>query len=337
MRILFIDPVCNKPYDSNELRCSPLGGTEATVVRLAEALSLLPSVEHIDVMQHNRHTSSGSHPRFIGPNDKLTGMPTHIVLLRSPFLLESLREQFPLTKLYFWAHDEFLWPGWQQFFRIFLETGTTPICVSRWHEQQMHAYAAELNCPEFPSRFIYNPIDDDLVPDETPVDIDKLIFFSSPHKGLALTLDIFQALRQRPELCNLRLFVSNPGYHENHDTQSHAGVINLGKLAHNAVLQHVRSSFAALHLNTVCRETFGLVHAEANAIGTPFLNAPIGAGPEICPCHQQFIEADDPEAVAERLIQWRQYGRPKVSANPAFRRSTVAVAWLDLFSATERP
>lgn len=335
MRILFIDPVCNKPYDSNELQRSPLGGTEATVIRLAEALALQPAIEHVDVMQHNRNSVSGTNPRFLGSNDKLAGIPTHIVLLRSPFLLESLREQFPLSNLYFWAHDEFLWPGWQQFFRIFLKTATTPICVSRWHEQQMHTYAAELDCPAFPSHFIYNPIDDDLAPNATPVEPDKLIFFSSPHKGLELTLNIFQALLQYPELANLRLFVSNPGYHDDYDTQSRS-VVNLGKLPHHAAMQHVRSSFAALHLNTVCPETFGLVHAEANAVGTPFLNAPLGAGPEICPCHEQFVQADNPEAVAERLIQWRRHGRPQVRVNSAFRRSAVAAVWQDMFSTTEQ-
>ena len=36
--ILFFDPVCERPYDTETLRRQAMGGTEATVVRVADAL-----------------------------------------------------------------------------------------------------------------------------------------------------------------------------------------------------------------------------------------------------------------------------------------------------------
>ena len=57
---------------------------------------------------------------------------------------------------------------------------------------------------------VYNPVDDSLVPDGTPVDERKLVFFSSPNKGLDFALDAFAALKDH--MPDLRLVVGNPGY-----------------------------------------------------------------------------------------------------------------------------
>src|SRR5205085_1737671 len=57
---------------------------------------------------------------------------------------------------------------------------------------------------------IYNAVEEALTPDGTPVDERKLIFFSSPNKGLNFTLDAFSALKRR--MPDLRLVVGNPGY-----------------------------------------------------------------------------------------------------------------------------
>lgn len=51
MKIVFIDPKCPKPYDSEVLAARGLGGTEATVVRIARGLSARHTVW---VLQHNR-------------------------------------------------------------------------------------------------------------------------------------------------------------------------------------------------------------------------------------------------------------------------------------------
>ena len=52
MHMLFIDPVTPKPYSTETLRNQPLGGTEATVVRVAEYLDAI-------VVQHNRTENAG--------------------------------------------------------------------------------------------------------------------------------------------------------------------------------------------------------------------------------------------------------------------------------------
>ena len=49
---LFFDPACQQPYDTMTLRQQAMGGSEATVTRVADALEAL-------VVQHNRSESYG--------------------------------------------------------------------------------------------------------------------------------------------------------------------------------------------------------------------------------------------------------------------------------------
>jgi glycosyltransferase involved in cell wall biosynthesis len=125
--------------------------------------------------------------------------------------------------------------------------------------------------------------------------------------------------------------VANPGYFPNHDTKEQRNVVNLGALPHPEVIAHVRSALCVLHLNAVFPETFGIVHAEANAVGTPFLSSRLGAVPETADHPSELIDVNDTKAVIDRLIAWKR-GRPKVRGNPMFRLNRIVKEWLDLFS-----
>src|SRR5207248_826229 len=84
----------------------------------------------------------------------------------------------------------------------------------------------------------YNRAEDALTPDGTPVDERKLIFFSSPNKGLNFTLDAFSALKRR--MPDLRLVVGNPGYKAGGDARR-AGVEFLGPQPQARIHAEVRS------------------------------------------------------------------------------------------------
>src|SRR5579884_2370802 len=63
--VLFYDPGCPAPYSRRTLETAALGGTEATVVRIAEALDA-------DVMQHNRTEADG---RYLPASAAIGGSP----------------------------------------------------------------------------------------------------------------------------------------------------------------------------------------------------------------------------------------------------------------------
>jgi glycosyltransferase involved in cell wall biosynthesis len=332
MRILFVDAVCPKPYDPLVLATEAIGGTEATVVRVADAL--VGRGAEVIVKQHNRtsplSTLRSAHYAPFGAESDYK--PTHVIVLRAPMALYQARKQFPYAKLYLWCHDIFAGPAWAQGFQALVDTQAVPVVVSDWHKSQMYDAMRQLGCGNMviPSRRIYNPIDDDLAPNDTKYDVNKLVFFSSPHKGLEHTLKVFEQFQNFDDLKDVKLYIANPGYYPDHKTEL-KNVVNLGSLKHSEVIDHVRSSLAVLHLNSVFPETFGIVHAESNAVGTPFLSARIGAVHETADHPGELIDVMDAKAVIERIRQWRG-GRPKVRANPNFRLSKIVREWQEFLN-----
>lgn len=330
MRILFVDPVGMKPYDPQVLATENLGGSEATVIRIAEGLA--KRGHQVRVTQHNRKvvTKFGAEYTPFKANDDFK--PTHVVVQRAPLVLLTAKKQYPSAKLYLHCHDIFGGPGWEAGFQAIVDTDSVPIVVSDWHKQNLYDTMTQMKFQgAIPSRRIYNPIDDDLRPDNTPVDKDKLVFFSSPHKGLDHTLKIFERFKDFKELKDMKLYVANPGYFDD-AALSGISAVTLGRLSHAGVLDHVRSALAAFHLNGTYPETFGLVHAECSAVGTPFLSSKIGANPETAAHPANLIDVNDTKAVIDRIIQWRTVDRPRVRGNPNFRLAKIIREWEDLLS-----
>jgi glycosyltransferase involved in cell wall biosynthesis len=328
MRILFVDPVCNKQYDPNVLLTEPLGGTEATITRLAEGMAELG--HSVRVTQHNRQTATKFKAEYTPFKENADFKATHVIVLRSPNMLRVAQKQYPKAKLYLHCHDLFDTKVWADGAQACVDTQAVPIFVSDWHKQEFYHLLQAINFKGYiPTRRIYNPIDTNLVPDETEVDKNKVVFFSSPHKGLEHTLKVFECFSNFEDLKDMKLHIANPGYFKDLESLSkYKNVVNLGPLPHSEVIKQVRSSLCVLHLNGVYPETFGLVHAEANAVGTPFLTSRYGANQETYDHPQELIDVMDNKAVIDRIISWKKYGRPKVRANPQFRLNKIVREWL---------
>jgi glycosyltransferase involved in cell wall biosynthesis len=345
--VLFYDPVCREPYDTRTLRASAMGGTEATVTRVADALEAL-------VMQHNRTETWG---RYLTPQ-RLAGI-TSVIVNRDSRALPWVRERFPGARVYLWLHDQ-LNPGstrarWLAGSAALLrELAVTAVCVS---DSQRHGVEATLRriagAAPLRALTIYNPVDDQLVPDGTPVDERKLIFFSSPNKGLNFTLDAFSALRLR--MPDLRLLVGNPGYKADRGGRR-AGVEFLGPQPQARIHAEVRSALCTFFPNFVIPETFGLVFAESHALGTPVLTHDCGAALEVVGDPRQVLPLTAAhrlyeslagvlpqrwrawparlaaaaglfDAYGERLRAWRAGERPRCSADPRFGLGRITAQW----------
>ena len=348
--LLFFDPACQQPYDTRTLVERATGGTEATVTRVADALGAL-------VMQHNRTADAGRY-RVPGP---LPGIRS-VVLLRDSRALPWVHELFPQARIYLWLHDQ-LRPGSKRARRLattaalLRELAVTVICVSDSQRRGVEAVLARIAvAAQVRAHTIYNPVDDALVPDARPVDQDKLVFFSSPNKGLSFTLDAFGALhRAMPQL---RLVVANPGYKADRATRR-AGVQFLGALPQARVHAEVRGALCTFFPNFVIPETFGLVFAESHALGTPVLTVDCGAAlevlgdpREVLPLQRGYRVYESAlrrlpprwrggparvaaaaglfDAFVERIGEWRAGQRPQVAPDPRFRLATVAARWREL-------
>ena len=353
MSILFFDPECPEPYAARTLCERGLGGSEATTIRIAETLDAL-------VVQHNRTEADG---RYLPPGG-YAGIK-HVVVLRDARPIAQLRKTFRHARFYLWVHD-LIEAGLKssrplvENAHLLCEMEITIVCVSHYQRANVEASLERIPHRErIRTLTIYNPVDDQLVPDDSPVDPAKLIFFSSPSKGLDFTLDAFQALRRR--MPDLRLQVGNPGYDHMRRVPID-GVEWLGSLPHSRILAAVRTSLCTFSANCVYPETFGLVFAESKAVGTPVLTHDIGAAAEVLadPAqvlpvtsahrlyrrlaqlhrrHDVLIRLADQlglfDAYAERISAWREGQRPRTYPDQRFSLTAVAEQWRTMFSRIE--
>lgn len=208
------------------------------------------------------------------------------------------------------------------------------------------------------TRTIYNAIDPALGPDGTSIDHNKLVFFSSPNKGLKFTLDAFAAMRRA--MPGLHLVVGNPGYKADRFTDIE-GVSFLGPQPQTRILAEVRTALCTFCPNFVIPETFGLVFAESMAVGTPVLTHDCGAAYEVIGDDRQVLPVTSwqrayerscqklppllrrgPARLAarlglfdahiERIRSWRARARPQASPDQRFSLEAVVKKWKQTLS-----
>src|SRR5213076_2813208 len=81
--VLFYDPLCRQPYDTRTLHTCALGGTEATLTRVADALEAF-------VIQHNRAEDWGRYRR----PQRISGI-THVIVNRDSRALPLVARHYP--------------------------------------------------------------------------------------------------------------------------------------------------------------------------------------------------------------------------------------------------
>ncbi|WP_168184067.1 glycosyltransferase family 4 protein [Pseudoruegeria sp. SK021] len=323
-RIAFVDPCCTAGYDLPDLSRGGLGGTEATILRLGAALH-----DQFDITQYQNgrfwpQTSYAGRLRPLAEAFEGLTADTIVVINRWKVALK-LRKAYPDTPIYLWLH---VFPGRhnRKMGAALQRAGITVICVSHSHARHVTAFLGQTGGPRVTA--IYNPIADDLCADATRRDPNRLLFASSPHKGLAEVFGQFAELRR--SIPRLKLAVADPGYLRWDVGRVPLGVTFLGSLSHAALVAQMRKSLCLFCPQTSFAETFGLVLAEANAVGTPVLvHAGLGANDEIVGGAGQRIDGCNPAQILDRISLWRD-APPKVSTNPEFRLSRVAQAWTRL-------
>ena len=337
-RILFVDPVATRQYDDGDLAHGALGGTEATVLRVAEALAM----DHVVLVAQGARQWCRTGPAGViySPYRHKSAFLDHstvdaVVVVRAHKVLPRLRRRFPGAAMYLWMHCN---PGrrLRTLARICVDTDTTLVAVSDYHLRAMlRFYAAHdpVSARRLKATRIHNPVAPGLKPDGRAWDRNKLLFLSSPHKGLEQVLDVFTMLKRRCP--SMRLCIANPGY-LNWRVPRIEGVFTLGKLRHDEVVNHLRDSLCLFYPQSTFEETFGLVFAEANAVGTPVLAHPHGAAPEVLNDAAQLCNCEDMAEVCNRVLRWREGNRPVPQSMERFELSRVIADWEQLLSAESR-
>lgn len=343
MRILFVDPKSSTPYDSERMRIEGIGGTEASLVRVVEGLAEHHSVAVAQLGRQAPATCRGVHYVPLAERG-LDADPDLVVVLRKHRLVSGYRRRFPNAALCTWVHN------WQRpeaaLQRVLLARAkVSVVAVSEAHrrasERVINGLAARavstlaLVPQRVPVLRVYNPIDDTLAPDGTPVEPDRLVFLSTANKGLRQVLRSFAVVRRAlPGMELLIAGTSAEGIHRELAADSalaaQPGVRILGRLPQHELLRYTRSALCVFYPQSVHPETFGLIFAEANAVGTPVLAHGFGAAREVLNGDEQLVDADDTDAVVAKVRAWRGGARPVVGARPEFRAAAVVGEWMNL-------
>ncbi len=351
MRILFYDNVAHGSYDPAVMEASGLGGTESTVVRVALELSL---AHNVVVAQGARTQPLSVHAnlRFLpsSENEPFSGQqPDWIIVLRKHRLIKHLRERFPSSRFALWIHN------WQRLEAVARRADLAQlqcklVTVSNAHRTHTNSLyngtTARLlgkllgNGNPIDVHRIYNPVNPQLCADNRPYDPNKLIFFSTANKGLSQVLATFTKAREI--MPDLRLYVAGSeretlfNYSKlNHSQLEQPGIEILGRLPQEEVLKHVRESLCVFYPQNIHAETFGLIFAESNAVGTPVLAHDFGAAREVLSSGDQIVDCTNTSEVIDRLQDWRNSHRPRVFLREEFTLANVAAAWEQFLSSTE--
>ncbi|MCB1461156.1 MAG: glycosyltransferase [Nitratireductor sp.] len=333
--ITFVDPLAPRAYSGAPGQMNGLGGTEATLVRICEALGDQGNIVVRQSARAGRQEHIGG-VAYEGFDIKrpLPEDPATIVVVNSWKVATKLARQHPDARVHVWLH---VFPGRHNraLATDLVAAGVEVVCVSATHAQWLGRFLGA-DAPVI--RHIHNPIDDHLTPDNTPRDPNFLFFASSPHKGLAQVFERFETLRQR--LPGLKLAVADPGYLVWPTGRVPKGVFLLGHLEHARLIQCMRRALCLFYPQDQFAETFGLVIAEANAVGCPaLLERGLGANDEIASDPDQCIDTSDPDAIAARILKWQAAdpAEPLARARAEFRLSSVVNRWASLLELSSAP
>lgn len=330
-QILFIDRLSPVPYTLESLQKKGAGASDSYLVYLAKALTEAMSGQCQVWIAHGarNHTETcPTHPIQYVPFRDLNVPDTidAVIIQRDPEMVPWVRQQFPNAQVALWMSDFAEKSHLVRMPRDILARLDVPIIgLSEWHADNLRSYFNAIGLPKRVD-YIYYPID--VAPDPyLAVDPNKLVFFSSPHKGLRTTLQAFLAVRQR--LPHMRLYIGNPGYVDLDLSGFGDSIVQLGTLSRTEVLQHVQQALGVFHINTRYPETFGCIHAEANAVGTPVITLDIGANGEVIhPAAEQVLTDPTPQDIVDRVVAWRKGERPRVSCSPTFHPQHIAAQWM---------
>src|SRR2546423_7435539 len=152
--VLFSDPLCGQPNDTRTLHTCALGGTEATLTRVAEAREAF-------VIQHTRAEDWGRYRR----PQRISGI-THVIVNRDSRALELMAKHYPAARTYLWLHDQVnpgsrraRWLGGTA--ALLREMAVTAVCVSASQRRGVEATLCRI-CVAAPGRAltIYNAADE---------------------------------------------------------------------------------------------------------------------------------------------------------------------------------
>lgn len=328
--LLIMDTTTPNPYEQATLDLQGLGGSEASVIRIAEGLAALGA--KVGVMQHNLDQLLMGPSAFYLPMKMLDDVKAHnYVAFRS----NRFFDKFPKSKKFTWQQDV-PGPNTWSIRDSLIDNNATTICPSEWAKTEYQRVLCDKEKEDNPRIVrIFNPLPDEIcIPKsiEVKYDKNKLVWPASPHKGLKEAIELVKRLIDVSGNKDFRLHTFNPGYFK-YDGPTERFVVEHGPVPCKELWQEVSESLCVFY-PTKFEETFGCIAAEANAVHTPVLTHTIAALSETVSSQRQFVPRNDPKSLIDAAMNWNLGSRPKVWGQDRFRTSEVLKDWVRLLTSS---
>lgn len=320
--ILFTDFAASRGYTYNTLRSEALGGSEASLLRIAKLLAVDNDVVVYQNADPYRGEANVDGVRHTG-QDGVTQVPDVVVHFRTGVLMQDLREEMPNARHIMWAQDFFV-----KHDDVTCLADEEVVVLSEAHRSNLMQLCYEAKVKPKAVHVIPNPVEVDA--QRQPKAGKRLGFFSSPHKGLSQVIEHFTALSKAYE--GLNMVYANPGYIPSLDAAG-ASITNLGMLRHSRVLEEMSKCDMLFYPQTVFPETFGIVLAEANAMGVPVLAHDFGAAKEVLSQKGNIVVDCNNFATIEQSVLTLLHNKPEPILDLRFEMQTVADKWRKLLEA----
>lgn len=298
MKIAFLPGSC-VPFDGATLQHRPLGGTETAVIRLAEALDRLGHKVFVFTQIESPQLTKPLYLPYRALND-----------LGEVDVVIAVRELLPLfaglksKARYFWtgdSYDQLQHLGLGD--RRIIRTLTALLAVSNWQADRLCAISG---FPRDRSYILRNGFAPELFAPTQKRIPSKLVYTSTPYRGLAHLIPIFPKIREQVPEAELHIYSSMKVYEATGTKNSQAdrqfdpifrkleqlpGVTLHGSVKQAELAQELSSSSLFAYPNTF-EETSCIASIEALGAGLPVITSRRGALPETIGDAGVFIEGD---------------------------------------------
>lgn len=327
MRILFLDTVGYKPYTLTMAANEALGGTEASVLRVAQMLSeqghdVSLYVHKYDLLERAPDQDGGI--RYMQANDYIP-RPDVIIHLRTAEYIEAFKSDFPEARQLVWLHDL----GSKHLASMPI-TDVELIVLCDYHKRQIVDTCRIYGHKPKAIHIVPYWCDYTIKPDVEKVPY-RLGWFSSPHKGLLPCIKHFREARARYP--DLHMVVANPGYLPGLDLANEPGILLLGELKPADVWTEMARCKALFYPQTVFPEAFGLVMTEAISVGTPVIAHRFGSVPEVLGTGNEIVDgfsSDSIQAALDRMLR----DSPQVNLKTEYTKNEAIKRWGALLDQT---
>lgn len=305
---LFIDCVSPYAYETSMLKTRALGGSEATLIKIAEGIAAL-GLKVIVAEKQLLVPIMGDNVIYI-PFEEVHLVDSSITVHMRDVTFKSKH-----PKQYVWMHDM---PTQDPQYYKDRFGDVKPIYVSHFQKNQY----------DNGKSVIYNPIHDKLYEygsNKLKYDPHKLVWLSSPHKDLEYAVTVFDRLRERSKL-PYRLHVFNPGY-IGVNRIDHPHITYEGALSNHEMIKRASDALCLFMPMNKWKETFCIVAAEMNSLGIPVAAfSSRDALDEVAPSCLSVNEDD----LISKVIHWSKGSRPNPKRNKKYRLTEIVSQWIKL-------